>query len=85
MPGFGPGPNKKAQSRAQWSADADLDRHGETTLAELQEIKASDLLSAGYDLSDAPIEIVTAYDFAEAQALNLGRKRDADCETSRPL
>ena len=85
VPGFGPGPYKEAQSRAQWIADADLDHDGETSLAELQEIKASDLFDAGYDLTSAPIKIVTAYDFAEAQARNLGRNSDGYCETSRPL
>ncbi len=85
MPGFGPGPNFQTQSRAQWIADADLNRDGETTLAELEEIKASDLFAAGYDLSGAPIEIVTAYDFTEAQARNLGRNSYGYCKTSRAL
>ncbi len=85
MPGFGPGPYKEAQSRAQWIADADLNRDGETTLAELEEIKASDLFDASYDLTGAPIKIVTAYDFAEVQARNLGRYSHGYCKTSRAL
>ena len=72
-------------SRAQWIADADLNRDGETTLAELQKIKASDLFDASYDLGGAPIKVVTAYDFAEAQARNLGRNSDGYCKTSRAL
>jgi len=81
-PGFA---EATSPSRAQWIADADLDHNGETTLAELQKIKASDLFDASYDLSGAPIKIVTAYDFAEAQARNLGRSSYGYCETSRAL
>lgn len=85
QPWFAPGFAKNlSPSPAQWIADADLDHDGETTLAELQKIKASDLFAADYDLSDAPFEIVTAYDFAEAQALTLGRNSYGDCESSRP-
>lgn len=60
--------------QAQWIADADLDRDGETTLAELQQIKAEVLFSAdrGYDLADAPIPVDTAYDFLIAQVHTIG-------------
>ncbi len=84
-PAFGPGPYKEAQQRAQWIADADLNRDGVTTIGELRKIKASDLFDASYDLTEAPIEILTAYDFAEAQARNLGRNSDGYCKTSRAL
>jgi hypothetical protein len=81
-PGFG---RTTSPTRAQWIADADLNHDGETTLAELQKIKASDLFDASYDLSEAPVQIVTAYDFAEAQARNLGRNSYGYCEMSRAL
>lgn len=38
-----------------------------------------------YDLTEAPIYIVTAYDFAEAQPANLGRNSDGYCTTRRAL
>ena len=81
-PGFG---RTTSPSRAQWIADADLNHDGETTLVELQKIKAIDLFDASYDLTEAPIYIVTAYDFAEAQARNLGRNSDGYCTTRRAL
>lgn len=58
---------------AQWVADADLDRDGETTLDELKAIPAATLFSKelGFDLAAAPIPISTAYDFLLAQAMML--------------
>ena len=60
--------------QAQWIADADLDRDGETTLAELQQIKAELLFPAdrGYDFTGAPIPVETAYDFLIAQVHAIG-------------
>ena len=67
--------------RAQWIADADLDRDGETTLDELAAIKASALLPTelGYDLSGAPETIDTALDFLTAQARRVGRDGWGEC------
>ena len=70
--------------RAQWIADADLDRDGETTLAELRQIPAFKLFPAelGYNLSGALIPIVTAYDYLEAQARTLGDfQGEGECPT----
>lgn len=60
--------------RAQWIADADLNRDGETTLEELANVKASAAFTAdlGYDLSRAPSTIETALDFFEQQARTIG-------------
>lgn len=60
--------------RAQWIADADLNRDGETTLDELADVKASEAFPAdlGYDLSRAPAPIETALDFFEEQARTIG-------------
>jgi len=70
--------------RAQWLADADLDRNGETTLDELGQIKASTLFprDRGYDLAGAPIPVATARDFVEAQARTLGRHALGLCPDS---
>ena len=46
------------ERRAQWVADADLDRDGETTIDELRETRASDAFpSSEYSLSGSPIPI----------------------------
>lgn len=69
---------------AQWIADADLDRNGETTLDELRQIPAAQLFTQarGYSLSGALIPIQTAYDFLEAQARTLGDYQgDGECPT----
>ncbi|PCC73527.1 hypothetical protein SAMN02745121_08348 [Nannocystis exedens] len=73
--------------RAQWIADADLDRDGETTLAELQQIDASTLLTRrrGYDLSGASGTIATAYDFLREQARVLGLRSYGECASARDL
>jgi hypothetical protein len=67
--------------RAQWIADADLNRDGETTIAELKQIKASVLLTPtlGYKLTGAPITVSTVYSFLEAQARTLGRNGMGMC------
>ena len=71
--GFGEGATAGGRD-AQWIADADLDRDGETTLAELQQIKAAALFTPerGYDLSGAPAGLETAYDFLVAQVREMG-------------
>lgn len=86
-PGFSEMGYDATKTRAQWIADADLDRDGETTLTELQSIKASQLFTPalGYDFAGAPIPVETAYDFVEAQARNLGRHSYGYCTTSRAL
>ena len=55
------------ERRAQWIADADLDRNGETTLDELRMVRASDVFpSPTYDLSGAPVQVNTAFDYLDA-------------------
>lgn len=73
--------------RAQWIADADLDRNGETTLAELTQTKASLLFTParGYDLTRAPFTIDTAYDFLLAQSRAIGQRAWGTCATPTPL
>lgn len=72
---------------AQWIANADLDRNGETTLDELRMSRASDLFPAdAYNLSGALVPINTGYDFLEAQARTLGDYQgDGECPTRRVL
>ena len=73
--------------RAQWLADADLDRDGVTTLAELQATKAALLFPAqDYNLSGAMIPILTGRDFVEAQARTLGDfQGEGECPTRKAL
>jgi len=69
---------------AQWIADADLDRNGDTTLDELRQIPAAQLFTQarGYSISGSLIPIETAYDFLEAQARTLGDYQgDGECPT----
>src|SRR5262249_34946935 len=68
--------------RAQWIADADLDRDGETTIEELQNVRAADAFpSAQYSLSGSPIPIETAYDFLIAQSHTIGHfDGEGECE-----
>jgi hypothetical protein len=86
-PGFADDDASAPTLRAQWLADADLDRDGETTLDELGSIKASALFprSRGYDFLGAPIGVATARDFVEAQARSLGRRALGLCPTSTRL
>jgi hypothetical protein len=70
------------ERRAQWVADADLDRDGETTLDELSDVDATDVFSPtlGYNLTGALTPIETARDFLEAQARTLGDfQGDGEC------
>lgn len=72
---------------AQWIADCDLDRNGETTVDELKQVKASDVFpSPKYNLTGAIIPISTAYDYLEAQARTLGDYQgEGECPTRKKL
>lgn len=62
--------------RAQWIADADANRDGETTLDELAKLPASVAFPAklGFDVrTGAPLKVTTARDYVLGQALLLGR------------
>jgi hypothetical protein len=78
---------ERSRRRAQWVADADLDRDGETTLDELRAIDAAVLFSRarGYDLSDAPIPVETAYDYLAAQIHAIGVNSANGCALGTPL
>lgn len=84
LSGFSPD-DESAPRLAQWIADADLDRDGETTIDELQQIKAELLFppERGYDLTGAPRSIDTAYDFLIAQVEAFGAANG--CRRSLPL
>lgn len=72
------------ERKAQWIADADLDRDGNTTLEELRQVRASDLFTQarGYNLSGAIIPVNTAFDYLEAQSRTLGDYQgDGECPT----
>lgn len=76
------------ERRAQWIADADADRDGETTLDELRAAPAAKLFPAelGYNLSGALIPVVTAYDYLEAQVRTLGDfQGEGECPTRELL
>ncbi|MBA3549990.1 MAG: hypothetical protein H0T76_26220 [Nannocystis sp.] len=78
---------ERSPRRAQWVADADLDRDGETTLRELRAIEAAVLFSPerGYDLRDAAIPVETAYDFLAAQIRTIGINSANGCALGTPL
>lgn len=70
--------------KAQWIADADLNRDGVTTVEELRSVQASDLFTQanGYNLTGAIIPVNTAFDYVEAQARTLGDYQgDGECPT----
>lgn len=74
--------------RAQWIANADIDRDGETTLEELERLPAATLLRSdlGYDLRRAaPIAVTTARDFVEAQVRMMARDAFTGCKTVSAL
>ncbi|MEW5849244.1 MAG: hypothetical protein AB2A00_10540 [Myxococcota bacterium] len=76
------------ERKAQWIANGDLDHDGETTLAELGQVAASDVFPAseGYNLSGAIIPVNTARDYVEAQARTLGDfQGEGECPTRRIL
>lgn len=78
---------ERSPRRAQWVADADLDRDGETTLDELRAIEAAALFSPerGYDLKNAAIPVETAYDFLAAQIRTIGINSANGCALGTPL
>ncbi|WP_293256721.1 hypothetical protein [Nannocystis sp.] len=78
---------ERSPRRAQWVADADLDRDGETTLAELRAIKAEVLFSPkrGYDLSTVAVPVETAYDFLAAQVRTIGINSANGCGLGTPI
>lgn len=78
---------ERSPRRAQWVADADLDRDGETTLDELRATGAAVLFSPerGYDLRDAAIPVETAYDFLAAQIRTIGIDSANGCARGTPL
>jgi len=73
--------------RAQWIADADLDRDGETTLDELKQIDAATLLTRrrGYDLGNASATIDTVHDFLREQVRVLGMRSFGRCSAHLDL
>jgi hypothetical protein len=66
---------------AQWIANCDLNRDGETTIDELRNVPAGQAFpSSLYNLSGALIPIDNAYDYLEAQARTLGDfQGDGEC------
>jgi hypothetical protein len=75
------------ERRAQWIANSDIDRDGETTLDELRGVQAGDVFpSPQYNLSGAIIPIRTAFDYLEAQTRTLGDYQgDGECPTRQVL
>jgi hypothetical protein len=76
------------ERRAQWIVNSDLNRDGETTLAELQQVQAAQVFpSPPYNLSGAlGGAINTAYDYLLAQARTLGDfQGEGECPTRRVL
>jgi hypothetical protein len=76
------------ERKAQWIADADLNRDGETTLEELKNVRASDVFTParGYNLSGAIVPVNTAHDYVEAQARTLGDYQgEGECPTRKLL
>lgn len=75
------------ERRAQWIADSDLNRDGETTIDELKQVSAASVFPASqYNLSGALIPIATAYDYLEAQARTLGDfQGDGECPTRKVM
>jgi hypothetical protein len=72
---------------AQWIANADLDRDGETTLAELEQVPAASLFTGrrGYELSGAARPVVTAYDFLREQVRAMGLRSWGRCRSAVDL
>lgn len=79
---------EQTERRAQWIADCDLDRDGETTLDELKMVPAATVFrpELGYSISGALGPVNTAYDFLLAQARTLGDfQGEGECPTRAPL
>ena len=71
-----------SERRAQWIADADLDRDGETTLEELEQVAAEDVFPDDqYDLARPLVPVETARDFLIAQAHAIGSAGAGTCKT----
>lgn len=70
---------------AQYIADSDLDRNGETTLDELSRVKSSDVFPSGRYRLSGPVgglPIATALDFVRAQARTVHDfQGDGECPT----
>ena len=75
------------QRRAQWVADADLDRDGVTSEEELKQVPAADAFpSELYSLSNPFGPIETAWDYLVVQARTLGDfQGEGECPTRTPL
>lgn len=73
--------------KAQYIANCDLDKNGETTVDELKQAKVVDVFDADYNFTGGlggPIE--TAYDYVMAQARSLGDfQGDGECPTRAVL
>jgi hypothetical protein len=72
---------------AQWIANCDLDRDGETTTGEMASVPAGQAFpSSLYSLTGALIDINTAYNYLEAQARTLGDfQGDGECRSRAVL
>jgi len=72
--------------RTQWLVDADVDGDGMVTSTDLANVSASKVFpNANYNLSGAPIPIVTALDFVRAQLATQGHLNgEGECETLLP-
>lgn len=81
----------KIQRRAQWIANCDLNRDGVVTIAELKQVKFSDVFDASlYSTEGASLaagaSIQTAYDYLVAQTRSLGHfDNDGECEEKEVL
>ena len=78
---------ERTERRAQWVANADLDRDGLTTTEELADTMASDLFTPEhYNLTGAISPIVTGLDYLVAQAHTLGDfQGSGECPTREAL
>jgi len=67
---------------AQYIADSDLDRNGETTLDELKRVRAADAFPPPYNVSGTLTPVQTAYDYVLNQSRTLGDYNgDGECPT----
>lgn len=75
------------ERRAQWIADCDLNRDGETTIEELKATAAFDVFpSATYNLTGGVDPVNVAYDYLVVQARTLGDYQgEGECPTRTKL
>jgi len=75
------------ERRAQWIANCDTDRNGETTQGELRAVQAADVFpSPPYNLSGAILPVNTAFAYLEAQTRTLGDfQGEGECPTRAVL